>query len=236
MSIPKKKFFNKINFNKRWDEEDWEHYFLAQDQYRLSALKGVGPKPISKFIFEGSDEVVAFEPVLRAYGGDRGPTVVEEVRGLPFKGDGNPEADYNPSTDEDPHYWREGVPLGSFLIYRDCCRFAICTSLEIDRYLKKKESSYRKKYSGEFEALRFHANWIAINIAHGHKLGYSTERVRGNITKCRRAIKHADMCVALIGRISTRTQSKRLRHELFGFAVQLRNALFSWIDELRLQT
>lgn len=94
---------------------------------------------------------------------------------------------------------------------------------------------YRKKYNAEFEALRFHANWLAINVGEGHKIGYSDERIRGNIAKCRRALKHADICVGLISRISLRTKSLRLRKELFSFAFQLRNALFDWIDELRLR-
>ncbi len=231
-----KRFFSKINFNKRWDEKDWETYFKAQDEYRLASQVYEG-KPLPKIKYEGSDEVDAFEPVIRAYGTgtSSAPSVVDQLHGTPFTGDQNPTADYHPATDEDPHYWLEGAPLASVLIYRDCCRFAICTSQEIDKHLKRRDSAYRKEHMGEFEALRFHANWIAINIAHGHRLGYTEDRVRGNVAKCLRAIKHADLCVSLISRISLRTQSKRLRVELFAFAIQLRNALFSWVDELRLK-
>jgi hypothetical protein len=232
----KKKFFDRINFNKRWNEDDWEKYFQAQDEYRLAAQVAAPPTaPLARIKYTGSDEVVAFEPVRQAYGMSGVPSVVYEIQGQPFEGDQNPADDYHPATDEDPHYWKEGAPLATVLIYRDCCRFAICTHLEVEKYLKRKDAAYRRKYSAEFEALRFHANWVAINIAHGHVIGYSEERIRGNIAKCRRAIKHADLCVSLLSRISMRTKSVRLRKELFSFAAQLRNALFTWVDELRVK-
>jgi hypothetical protein len=195
--------------------------------------KEVRKKPMSKIKFVGSDEVEAFEPIIREYGVAPGPSVVSQLNGEPFYGDANPEADYHPATNEDPHYWGEGAPLSTVLIYRDCCRFAICTSQEIDRYLKLKDLNYRKKFSAEFESLRFHANWVAINVAQGHMIGYSEERIYGNVAKAQRAINHADICMGLLSRISLRTKSQRLRHELFSFAVQLRNGLFHWIDELR---
>ncbi len=230
----RRNFFSKIDFNKTWDEEDWEKFFQAQDDYRLAAQnKEIRKKPVEKIRFVGSDEVEAFEPVIRQYGFQPSPTVVQQLQGQPFVGDGDPEADYHPATNEDPHYWGEGAPLATVLIYRDCCRFAICTSQEIDRFLKRKLPAYRRKFHAEFESLRFHANWIAINIAQGHTVGYSEDRVRGNIAKALRAIRHADICISLLSRISLRTKSARLRRELFSFAVQLRNGLFSWVDELR---
>jgi hypothetical protein len=232
--MDKKEFFNRLDFNKVWDEDDWEKYFKAQDDYRISIQnKEIRKKPIPKMKFIGSDEVVAFEPLLKEYGFGSGPGVVSELHGEPFVGDQNPEEDYHPATNEDPHYWGEGAPLATVLIYRDCCRFAICTAQEIDKYLKIKGPLYKKKYNSEFEALKFHANWVAINIAEGHRIGYSEDRIRGNIAKCRRALNHADLCVGLLSKISLRTKSYRLRRELFSFAIQLRNALFSWIDELR---
>jgi hypothetical protein len=234
MSTRKKGYFSQIDFNKSWDENDWEKFFQAQDAYRLSSQDiDIRKKPLAKIKFEGSDEVIAFEPIVRAYGAEPGPSVFHELNGVPFYGDGNPEGDYHPATDEDPHYWGEGAPLTTVLIYRDCCRFAICTSQEIDRHLRQRDFSYRKKHSAELESLRFHAHWVAINLAQGHKLGYSEDRIRGNIAKCVRAIRHADVCIGLISKVSTRTKSLRLRRELFSFSVQLRNGLFAWVDELR---
>ena len=232
----KKKFFNKIDFNKQWDENDWEKYFLAQDDYRFSTqVSEVRKKPIAKIIFEGTDEVEAFEPLIREYSFGETSAVFDQLKNRPFQGDSHPDKDYHPTTDENPHYWGEGSPLASSLIYRDCCRFAICTSLEIDRYLKRRGPVYRKKFSAEYESLRFHANWGAINVAQGHRIGYSEDRIKGNIAKCIRALKHVETCISLLGRVSTRTKSNRLRKELFSFAVQLRNALFCWIDELRIR-
>jgi hypothetical protein len=231
-----KSFFTKIDFNKTWDEEDWEKFFQAHDSYRNSTQTfQAGQKPLPRIKFEGSDEVVAFEPIMRAYSSTNIPSIVNQLKNEAFYGDGNPDIDYHPATDQDPHYWGEGAPLATVLIYRDCCRFAICTAQEIEKFLKRKDLVYRKKFGAEFEALRFHANWVAINIGEGHKIGYSEERIRGNIAKCRRALHHADLCVGLISRISLRTKSMRLRRELFSFAFQLRNALFDWTDELRLK-
>jgi hypothetical protein len=232
--VKKKEFFKKIDFNKPWDENDWEKFFKAQDDYRLtSRIHEIHNPPASRIKFIGTDEVAAFEPVVRSYGFGHDPAVVRELHGVPFEGDGNPEHDYHPATDEDPHYWGEGAPLTTVLIYRDCCRFAICTAQEIDRHLKRHDLSYRRKFSPELEALRFHANWIAINVAQGHRIGYAPERIRGNVAKCLRAIRHADVCVGLLTKVSKRTKSLRLRRELFSFGIQLRNGLFSWVDELR---
>lgn len=237
MRFDNNKYFEKLNFNKRWDENDWENYFQAQDAYRLSAQHNEAPKkPLAKIRYEGTDEVRAFEPVIEAYGVSQPMAVLREIQGRPFLGDQHPEIDYHPATNQDPHYWLEGAPLASVLIYRDCCRFAICTSLEIDRFLKRKDHAFRKKNGAEFEALRFHANWVAINIAHGHKIGYTPERIKGNIAKSVRAIKHAETCVSLLGRISRHTTSKRIRVDLFSFGAQLRNALFIWADELRVKS
>jgi len=232
--MEEKKFFGKINFNKRWKETDWEKFFQAQDAYRLDIqTRAIHKKPISRIKFEGTDEVAAFEPVIRAYAMINVPSVFHEIREKRFVGDMLPEVDYFPQSDEDPHFWGEGVPLSQLLIYRDCCRYAICTAEALNYFLKRKDSDYRKKVSAEFETLRFHANWIAINVAEGHRLGYGKERIYGNVAKCVRALKHADTCLGLLSRISLRTKSKVLRQDLFAFSFQLRNALFAWIDELR---
>lgn len=232
--MEKKQFFSKIDFNKPWDEKDWEKFFQAQDDYRLAVQNTeIRKKPAAKIVFIGPDEVAAFEPVMQAYGVSDNLFPFDDKGKNGFLGDANPDLEYHPPTNEDPHYWGEGAPLATVLIYRDSCRFAICTSQEIDRHLKRRDLIYRRQYTSESEALRFHANWVAINVAQGHRIGYSEERIRGNITKCARAVKHTDTCIALLNKLSTRTRSHRLRHELFSFAVQLRNGLLAWIDELR---
>jgi hypothetical protein len=237
MVMKKKQYFNRINFNKTWNENDWEKFFIAQDDYRLSVQnQDIRKKPVSKIKFEGTDEVAAFDPILRAYGFGSALNILQELQNISFRGDKNPEEEYQPPTDEDPHYWVEGAPLASVLIYRDCCRFAICASQELDRHLKSRDKNYRHKFSAELESLRFQANWIAINVAEGHRLGYSEDRIQGNIAKVRRALNHAEVCIGLLGKLSKRTKSKRLRYELFSFAAQLRNGLFDWMDELRLRS
>ena len=232
--MSKNRFFKRINFNKPWSEEDWEKYFQAHEAYRLSVRNlEVKKKPAPKIQFETGDEVKAFDPILRAYGLETTPNVVYELKESHFVGDKDPDEEYTPTTLEDPHFWGEGAPLASLPIYRDSCRFAITTSLEIERYLKRRDNTYRKRTSSKFENLKFHANWAAVNVAQGHQIGYSSERIRGNIAKCRRAVNHANLCIRIINQISRSTKSERLKRELFSFAVQLRHALFLWIDELR---
>ena len=113
----KKGYFSGINFNKHWSEKDWEKYFQAQDAYFLSEdEKDSKTKPLSRIRFEGNDEVKAFEPVLKAYGHTGFIAKIPEHNGRKFFGDDNPDEDYYPTTEEDHHFWKEGVPLGTLLI------------------------------------------------------------------------------------------------------------------------
>ena len=57
-----------------------------------------------------------FEPVFREYGMHNVPPVFQEIREKSFHGDENPEEEYHPHADEDPHYWVEGAPLATLLI------------------------------------------------------------------------------------------------------------------------
>ena len=233
-----KDYFQQINFNKNWSESDWERYFEAHEAYRLSRRADqVRKHPMDKIRFvKGEDDVTAFEPILRAYGFDMGPAILEQIRTRPFAGDKDPFADTAPPASAPAHFWSEGAPLASLPLYRDACRFAIAAAKEVDRTFKRRDAAFRKSHEAEFANLRFHANWIAINIAEGHRFGYTPDRILGNVAKIRRAIRHADDCVSSINRISRRTRSQRLRRELFAFSAQLRNALYLWVDELRERT
>jgi|GEM_PF-3945352 len=229
-----KNYFKRINFNKRWDESDWEKYFQAHDAYRLSRrLAEIRKKPLPKINFDKGDEVEAFEPILREYGADFTPGVINELKSIPFAGDQNPEEEYAPFTNQDSHFWGEGAPLASLPLYRDCCRFSIQLAKELDRFLRKRDDPFRQKFLSAVKNLRFHANWVAINVAQGHQIGYAKERISGNVAKCRRAVKHIDQCLGLLNRLSKHTKSLAIRRELFSFSAQLRRALFIWIDELR---
>jgi len=224
--MKKKKFFNRINFNKPWKEEDWEKFFEAQDEFRQDTLSGeLRKKPMPRIEFSTGDEVEAFEPILREYGLEPPPSVLRQISGADFK-------DW-PAGDENSQGWLEGAPLSNLNIYRDCCRFSIVAAREMEHYLKRKDEIFKKLHHAEFDSLRFHANWAAINVAHGHKIGVLQDQVYGNAAKCRRAVKHIDVCIRLINQISHRTRSVRLRSHLFSFAVQIRKALYEWIDELK---
>ncbi len=234
--MEKREFFKGINFNKSWNEHDWEKFFLAQDAYRLSVQsKEIRKKPLPRIRFSDPDEVRAFAPVLRAYSQSDIPSVIPEIHSAKFVGDERPEDDYYPTTGhEDAHYWVEGTPLATLLIYRDACRFAIAVAKDIESFLKRRGPAFKRKHNAQFELLRFHAYWIAINIAEGHRIGCSRDRIKGNMAKNLRAIKHADAAIGLISRISTITRSLSFRRELFAFAFQLRKALYDWIDDLRI--
>jgi len=233
--MEQKEYFKRINFNKPWKEKDWERYFQAHEAYRLAVRNSeIRKKPMAKIKFEDSDAVMAFEPILREYGVETTPNVVKELKSVPFIGDTHPDLEYTPATSEDPHFWGEGAPLASLPIYRDCCRWAIYVSKELGRYLKRRrKGNQAKNFKSEFTNLQFHANWLAIDVAQGHQIGYAKDRILGNIAKCRRAVKHADSCIRSLNRISRQTKSTRFKEDLFSFAVQLRGVLFMWIDELQ---
>jgi len=235
--MEKREFFKGINFNKSWGENDWEKFFQAQDAYRFSVQsQEIRKKPLPRIKFDGRDEVAAFEPVIREYLQSNLPPIIPELHSRKFYEDDHPEADYYPSAcEEDTHYWTEGAPLTTVLIYRDACRFAICVAMEIDKFLKRRAPAIRRKLNSRIELLRFHSYWVAINVAEGHRIGYSRDRIRGNIGKNLRAIKHADAAIGLISRLSPRTRVNSFRRELFAFAFQLRKALYEWVDDLRLR-
>ena len=86
---------------------------------------------------------------------------------------------------------------------------------------------------GEHDALKSHTCWAAVNIALGHQIGYDRDSIRGNIAKCKRALKHANACEGLMNQIGRMSQSSRLRKELFSKSVRLRNNISAWIDDLR---
>ena len=236
--MEKRKFFKGINFNKPWAEADWEKFFQAQDAYRLAKqAEEIRKKPMPRIKFSSEDEVSAFEPVLKAYVQTNLPSIIPELNGAKFIGDENPEADYYPSASDesDAHFWTEGAPLATVLIYRDSCRFAISMAKEIEKFLRRRDPSFKRKVNSQFELIRFHAYWIAINVAEGHRIGYSSDRIRGNIAKNLRAIRHADAVIGLISRISGMTRSIIFRRHLFSFAFQLRKALYDWVEDLRLR-
>lgn len=228
-------YFKRINFNKRWAEADWEKYFQAYDAYRVSE-KGneIRRKPAPKFKFLGVDEVDAFEPVLTEFGSGSAPSVLNELHLRPFPDTLDPDTGYVPTALDDPHHWIEGAPLASLPIYRDCCRFAIAISKESGQFIRsRKKAALKKTLSVYCENLKFHAYWIAVNIAQGHHIGYLEDLICGNIVKCRRAIRHADACIAILNHLSRYSKSQRLRRHLFSYAVQLRHILFMWLRELR---
>ncbi|MCB4757448.1 MAG: hypothetical protein LHV69_10540 [Elusimicrobia bacterium] len=230
----KKDLFRRINFNKRWDENDWERYFEALEAYRLANKSlEIRKKPVQKFKFLETDEVDAFEAVLREYGPETVPTVLKEIENWSFFSKKAPSLNDSSTNEDLSQCWGEGAPLASLPVYRECCRFAITVSKEVDRLLRSRKSPLlRKKLKTQCENLKFHANWIAVNIAQGHQIGYWGDRIYGHCAKCRRAIRHADMCISLLNRICSSTKSNRFKRTLFSLAVKLRRILFIWIEEL----
>ena len=82
--MTKKKFFDKINFNKRWDENDWETFFQAQDSFRMVRQnEEINKKPLSRIKFNEQEYLVEYREYdakdevvhLRAF-----TTVIDDIK------------------------------------------------------------------------------------------------------------------------------------------------------------
>ena len=102
------------------------------------------------------------------------PAVVNQLNSEAFYGERNPDIDYHPTTDQDPHYWAKKARHSQpFFDLSRLLQIRAAPRRKFTNFCAAKRRRTGKKSGVEFEALRFHANWIAINIGEGHKIGYS---------------------------------------------------------------
>lgn len=218
--------FDGIDFGGRWDEDDWERFFEAQDRLSFDRRRvGAGPER------PGLDPSLSFRRVLRSFGMDPdnpespprpfsldralGP---DGARGLPF---------WHPGADP------ERLPL--FLAAAEYSRkIEVLVQVRYANQLAKtyKSLSHRQFQKGLGE-LEDNALAIPRLVALGHRVGYDPFGVNGNIVRCRRGLSHAENCVSILSRIPQRHMDRTLYKSLFAESVRLRNDLLSWIHLLR---
>jgi hypothetical protein len=221
----RKSYFKDLDFNKDWTEEDWEKFFQLQDEYLTQKLN-----PTLILRLRNPSARPSLTNIDRAFAELGLPSDAPVIKELYRQTDGEASDGLGPL--ENPlHVSKEGTSLADLPLFGESCAFA----QELNRTLDKMKTRKGANLRGEHDALKLHICWSALNIALGHKIGYDRDAIRGNIAKCKRALKHADACVSLMNQLSRRSKSSKLKRDLFSKSIRLRNNISAWIDDLRLK-
>jgi hypothetical protein len=215
-------YFKGIDFDKAWEEEDWERFFDAQD--RLARELRVDPPPPRSLRHPG----LGFREVLRRFGMDPDNPMV-------------PPRDFDPppaAASTPRRFWEEGVEAEALPIFAHARLYAHALSSLMDRRFRDvMYKTYKSKpyllLQQILENLEPHGRAIPAQIAAGHALGYRSDRVKGNIVRCRRALALADECLGLVTRLPRRFLPPSEYKCLVRDTLRLRNAVIAWIHMLR---
>jgi hypothetical protein len=216
--------FDGIDFDRPWDEGDWERFFDAQDRLALGRPVGAAPQR------PGADPGLSFRRVLRQFGMDPD----------------NPEAEPRSFFLAEPAapvggkfpFWRAGADHERLPIYLQARDFAARSADLVERrFAKLMGKTYASVSHRNFQrglaALDDQARPIPRLIALGHRVGYDPFGAVGNIVRCRQALERAEACVSLLSRLPRRHMERPLYNALFGESARLRNALLEWIHLLQ---
>ncbi|MGQ0645534.1 MAG: hypothetical protein ACT4O3_08595 [Elusimicrobiota bacterium] len=211
--MPRKRdYFKKINFDKPWEEDDWELFFQAQE----TLLRELGPATGAY-----KDRVFSSRAILRR---------------LRLQADHGP-APAPPSGGSGEEFWREGAAPDSLPSFRLAETFRQDLRLLYKRLgrrlYKKYESPAHAQAQRLLHRMAAHAAQAPRELALGHELGYEPEGVKGNIARCKRALAHADHCLGCLSRLPARRLPAGEHRRLFQEAAAVRNALSAWIAFLR---
>lgn len=215
--------FRDIDFDKPWEEEDWERFFDAQE--RLAHELRVGPAPALR---PRANPGLGFREVLRRFGMDPdNPTA--------------PPRDFEapaPGATGKRRFWEEGVEAESLPVFAHARLYTHAVRSMVERRFRDVMfKTYKNKtyllLQNILAALERHASAIPAQVASGHALGYRPDRVKGNIVRCRRALAHADECLGLITRFPRRFLPPAEYKCFSQDTIRLRNALQEWVHVLR---
>jgi hypothetical protein len=215
-------YFKKIDFDKPWDEEDWERFFRAQEQL---VREPSGPS----FGLPSRKPGLSFRDVLRRFGMDP-----DNPGALP--------AEFDPLAEPEPSlarpFWQEDAELESLPIYCQAKRYAARVLLLCDRHFvkllnKPYKSAIHRRCQAILRELIERAADVPRDVACGHHLGYGRDGVKGNIARCKRALAHADACVGLVTRFPRRKFPAGEYGRLVKDTFRLRHDLAGWIAFLR---
>jgi hypothetical protein len=224
---PYRDFFKDIDFDKDWEEEDWERFFAAQDKLAKESSSGPARSPFVR----SRESSLSFRRVLRQFGMDP-----DDPLAPPLEFDHEPEAPARGNGRA--RFWEEGSSLECLSIYCQSKCYAYRFTLFCDRfyggklYKTYKSAAHRRRQDALHQMLT-HAAEVPRNIAFGHELGYAADGIKGNIARCKRALGHADACVGLLSRLPARRFPGQEHERLFRETLSLRRNLVDWIAFLR---
>jgi hypothetical protein len=222
----KRDYFKKIDFDKTWDENDWEEFFRAQERLSSESTAGAALKTPDR------DVELSFRRVLQRFGMDP-------------DNPGTPPAEFDPflaTLDDAParpgNFWDDGAELEALPIYCQAKCYAYRVLLLCDRHFGKLlTKSYKSKVHRRCQEilgdLQHHAIRIPNDLASGHHLGYGREAIVGNVVRCKRALSHVDACVGLMTRFPRRRFPAGEYPRLLRESLRLRSDLIGWITLLR---
>ena len=228
----RKSYFKDLDFNKDWTEEDWEKFFQLQDEYLTRKLN---PALILRLrSFSSTPAATSVDKAFADLGLQPEPPVLNQLHTAK---PGASAAEGAGPFDDPIHISKEGSSLADMPLFVEACAFAQELASVLDKMKDRRSARWNggapTNKRGEHDALKLHACWAAVNIAMGHKIGYDSDAVRGNIAKCKRALKHTDACIGLLNQVCRISKSSRLRKGLFSRSIRLRNNLSVWISDLR---
>lgn len=221
--------FKRINFQKDWEEEDWERFFDAQDQLARERRPGrAGP------VRDGGDPALAFGRVLRRFGMD------------PDNPDNPPQpfAYTRVEPSELPldlpgiKFWQDGADQETLPVYCQAKCYAWRAAWLVESRFPRlfnrvyKSRSHQDLQKGLDQLLR-EAPEVPRQVAAGHRLGYAPSGVKGNIVRCRRALETTDRLIGILSRLPRRHFPQTAYEKIWQDTVRLRAALIAWIDLLR---
>lgn len=220
-------YFKKIDFDKPWDEDDWERFFRAQEQLSRE------PGGRQAFGLSSRKPGLSFRDVLRRFGMDP-----DNPGALPAEFDPYAEPPVEPSPRP---FWQENAELESLPVYCQSKCYATRVLLLCDRYFgkllaKTYKSALHRRCQEILRDLQHHATAMPRDVACGHHLGYGREGVKGNIARCKRALAHADACVGLVTRFPRAKFPAGEYTRLVKETLRLRQDLMAWIGALRVRS
>lgn len=220
--------FKRINFQKPWEEKDWERYFDAQDRLARGRRVDAGPARA------GIDPSLAFGRVLRRFGMDPDNP---DVPPQPFAYS-RLEPSEEPLNLPGIKFWQPGADQETLPIYCQAKCYAWRAAWLVESrfpglFQRVYRSPSHRAFQGAMESFLREVPDVPRQIAAGHRLGYDPHGVKGNIVRCRRALETTDRLVGILSRVSRRRLPTAEYEKIWRDTTRLRTALIDWIDLLR---
>ncbi|MBK6879762.1 MAG: hypothetical protein IPN65_08685 [Elusimicrobia bacterium] len=220
--------FKRINFQKPWEEKDWERYFDAQDRLARGRRVDAGPARA------GIDPSLAFGRVLRRFGMDPDNP---DVPPQPFAYS-RLEPSEEPLNLPGIKFWQPGADQETLPIYCQAKCYAWRAAWLVESrfpglFHRVYRSPSHRSFQKAMENFLREVPDVPRQIAAGHRLGYDPHGVKGNIVRCRRALETADRLVGILSRVSRRRLPTAEYEKIWRDTTRLRTALIDWIDLLR---